>query len=325
MMFELDPEPGQWYVLPDNDEAIRVVSVDQDDLSIQILFSDGEIIRIEFAEWEVLDAERSEQPEGWEQDDTVGEEELEADDEGQIEAGEMDVDGEQDEDDDEDEWDEDDDDESGEEEDLIDEDEDGDELGESDTSDDDVPGNEWTDLLRVEVEAELALQSRKQKRRASLAERRLKVQSAVREMLGDYFAQISREPGVFVIADTGPPISYSVEIQGSGDWVERVEMQEGAAKGSWRVLTSSGEVIKKLADLEQYIKGHLTKQLARQLAPLRAEQLREDRRTARANERERKLAEERKLQVAEEKRRERTLDFEARMIARAQPGAREKK
>lgn len=359
MIFEVDPEPGQWYLLGESEEVFKVIFVDMEELTIRIQWAGGETTEIEFADWEVLDVEETAEPAGWDEAiaaarDGVG---VRAEDDDEADA--LGADEEPDEDEaEEDDWDEDeddddlDDDDSDDDDDDWDEEDEGGERDEVDEDDDEdngtdsgqegTGGNEWQRLLRSEVDEELARQSRNEQRRAALVERRCKVRAAALEMISGYFDQIGQESGVVVTTDSGPPMSYTVRVQATDDWMERVEIQQGSAEGSWRVVRSSGGVIKKMSELEEYLKGYLTKHLANRLAPLRAEQLRQKRRAAEAlereralvqarerqaaeaRERERALEQARERQAAEARERERKLDYEARMLARGRTRSEDK-
>lgn len=293
MAREYDPVRGQWYQSLEDDETFQVLSVDEDAELIEIQYADGDIEEIDYDTWTEMDLEKAEEPDGWsgsEDEDEDGEEE--------------------DEDDDDDEWEED--------EDLIDDEEDGDEDEEA-ADEDAAAGRAWQDLLHSKVEEELARHTRREQRRAALIENRIRVQSAAVEMLSDYFEQVSRELGVVVeMADQDSTMSYAVSVKGSNDWMERVKIEAGDTRGAWRVVLSSGRIIKKLPELEEYLRDDLTKLLATQLAPWHAELLRQERVVEEARERERKLAMEAERKAAEARQRERQLDREARMIARSQ-------
>lgn len=100
MSRDYDPEPGQWYEDLDREEVFKVVSVDPDEVQVRIQWLDGEYEDLDLDEWNELDLELAEEPEGW-----VDEEEDDVDDE-----EELDEDWEDDEEDEDDDWDDEDDD-----------------------------------------------------------------------------------------------------------------------------------------------------------------------------------------------------------------------
>ena len=81
MSRDYDPEPGQWYEDLDREEVFKVVSVDPDEVQVRIQWLDGEYEDLDLDEWNELDLELAEEPEGWvdEEDDLDGEEELDED------------------------------------------------------------------------------------------------------------------------------------------------------------------------------------------------------------------------------------------------------
>jgi len=62
---DYDPEPGQWYEDLDREEVFRVVSVDPDEIQVRIQWLDGEYEDLDLDEWNELDLELAEEPEGW--------------------------------------------------------------------------------------------------------------------------------------------------------------------------------------------------------------------------------------------------------------------
>jgi hypothetical protein len=72
---DFDPNPGQWYEDLDREEIFKVVSVDPDEMLVRIQWLDGE--------YEDLDLELAEEPEGWvdEDEDVDDEDEDDLDDE----------------------------------------------------------------------------------------------------------------------------------------------------------------------------------------------------------------------------------------------------
>ena len=91
-----EPVAGQWYENVDDEETFRVLSVDEDAEIIEIEYLDGELDELDLDEWQELDLELIEEPEGWSEDEDEDEDE---DDE--------DLDDEDDEDEDDDDWDDD--------------------------------------------------------------------------------------------------------------------------------------------------------------------------------------------------------------------------
>jgi hypothetical protein len=57
--------PGQWYLDRQTDDVFQVVSVDEDDRSIDIQYADGSVDEKSLDEWEVMDLVSREQPEDW--------------------------------------------------------------------------------------------------------------------------------------------------------------------------------------------------------------------------------------------------------------------
>ena len=101
MSRDFDPTPGQWYEDLDQEELFKVASVDPDEFQIRIQWLDGEYEDLDLEDWNELDLEQAEEPEGWVDDaaDVDDEDEDELDDE---------WDEEEEEEDDEDDWDDDD-------------------------------------------------------------------------------------------------------------------------------------------------------------------------------------------------------------------------
>lgn len=104
MSRDYDPEPGQWYEDLDREEVFKVVSVDPDEVQVRIQWLDGEYEDLDLDEWNELDLELAEEPEGWvdENEDDDDEEELEEDWEDEEEDEDEDWDDEDDDYDDED-------------------------------------------------------------------------------------------------------------------------------------------------------------------------------------------------------------------------------
>lgn len=99
MSRDYEPEAGQWYEDLDREETFRVMSLDPDEGLVRLQWLDGEIEDLDLDEWNALDLELAQEPEGWVDDEVSDEEEEEEEDE-----DEDDWDEEDDEDDD---WDDD--------------------------------------------------------------------------------------------------------------------------------------------------------------------------------------------------------------------------
>jgi uncharacterized protein DUF6763 len=99
---DYDPVQGQWYEDLEENEVFKVLSVDPDEEVIEIQYENGDIEEIDLDTWHELDLERSQEPEGWANDDDEDEE-----DEEDLDEDEDDWDEDDDEDDD---WDDEDDD-----------------------------------------------------------------------------------------------------------------------------------------------------------------------------------------------------------------------
>ena len=107
MSRDYDPEPGQWYEDLDREEVFKVVSVDPDEIQVRIQWLDGEYEDLDLDEWNELDLELAEEPEGWvdDEDDLDDEEELDEEWEDEEEDEDDDWDDEDDDyDDDDDEY-----------------------------------------------------------------------------------------------------------------------------------------------------------------------------------------------------------------------------
>jgi hypothetical protein len=57
--------PGQWYLDRQTAEVFQVVSVDEDDRTIDIQYVDGSVDEKALDEWETMDLLNREQPEDW--------------------------------------------------------------------------------------------------------------------------------------------------------------------------------------------------------------------------------------------------------------------
>lgn len=98
MSRDYEPEAGQWYEDLDEEETFRVVSLDPDEGLVRIQWLDGEVEDLDLDEWNELDLELAEEPEGWVDDEDSDEDDEDLDE---------DWDDEDDEDDEDDDWDDD--------------------------------------------------------------------------------------------------------------------------------------------------------------------------------------------------------------------------
>ena len=57
--------PGQWYLDRGSGSIFQIVSVDEDDRSLDIQYADGSLEEAGFDEWVAKNVERCEQPEDW--------------------------------------------------------------------------------------------------------------------------------------------------------------------------------------------------------------------------------------------------------------------
>lgn len=96
MSRDYEPVKGQWYENLEEDEAFRVLSVDEDSELVEIEYLDGEIEEIDLEAWHEMDLERTEEPEGWSESEDEDEDEEEDDDDDDWEDD--------DDDDDDDDW-----------------------------------------------------------------------------------------------------------------------------------------------------------------------------------------------------------------------------
>lgn len=80
MSRDYEPVKGQWYENLEEDEAFRVLSVDEDSELVEIEYLDGEIEEIDLEAWHEMDLERTEEPEGWSESEDEDEDEEEDDD-----------------------------------------------------------------------------------------------------------------------------------------------------------------------------------------------------------------------------------------------------
>jgi hypothetical protein len=65
MSYDIDPVAGGWYRHLDKDLVFRVISVDEDNDTIQLQHYDGDLEEIDSAEWFAMDLELAEEPEDW--------------------------------------------------------------------------------------------------------------------------------------------------------------------------------------------------------------------------------------------------------------------
>ena len=61
----INPEPAQWYLERQTGDMFQVVSVNEDDGSIDIQYTDGTVEEKLLDEWESMELESCEQPEDW--------------------------------------------------------------------------------------------------------------------------------------------------------------------------------------------------------------------------------------------------------------------
>jgi hypothetical protein len=97
---DFEPVAGQWYQDMDEQDLFQVLSVNEDDETIEIQYEDGDIEEIDLDTWAEFDLSEAEEPEGWSPED--GDEDDDEDDD----WDEDDEDEDEDDDDDED-WDDD--------------------------------------------------------------------------------------------------------------------------------------------------------------------------------------------------------------------------
>jgi hypothetical protein len=90
---DYEPETGQWYEDLDREEPFRVMNLDPDEGLVRIQWLDGEIEDLDLDEWNELDLELAEEPEGWVDD-------QDTDEDGDDDDEELDEDWDDDEDDD---------------------------------------------------------------------------------------------------------------------------------------------------------------------------------------------------------------------------------
>jgi hypothetical protein len=65
MNVRLIAAPGQWYLDRENGDTFQVVSVNEDDGSIDIQYVDGSLEEKSLEEWASIELESREQPEDW--------------------------------------------------------------------------------------------------------------------------------------------------------------------------------------------------------------------------------------------------------------------
>ena len=103
MSRDYEPEAGQWYEDLDREETFRVTTLDPDEGLVRIQWLDGEIEDLDLDEWNELDLELADEPEGWVDDEDEDADEDDEDlDEDWDEEDDEDDDWDEDEDEDED-------------------------------------------------------------------------------------------------------------------------------------------------------------------------------------------------------------------------------
>ncbi len=65
MLNELDPRIEQWYAHFDKGQRFYVVTIDEQQNTVEIQHFDGDLEEISFDEWRGLQIELSEEPENW--------------------------------------------------------------------------------------------------------------------------------------------------------------------------------------------------------------------------------------------------------------------
>ena len=116
MSRDYEPQAGQWYEDLETEESFQVLAVDPDEEIIRIQWPDREIQEIDLDQWNEMDLELAEPPEGWvddkddedEEDDLEDEEDWEDDEDDDWEDDD-DFDEDDEDDDEDDDFDEDDD------------------------------------------------------------------------------------------------------------------------------------------------------------------------------------------------------------------------
>lgn len=204
-----------------------------------------------------------------------------------------------------------------------------------DRSEETSDSSEWQHLLKREIDEVLAKQKRNAAERIALIEKQRQARSALYDLLGDYFDQICDESLVTVGYGQGPPILYTVRVNGDGDWMECIEVYEEDGGEGWRLESSSAQGVNKLSLLREHLET-LTKKLAERLVLARAKHQRhvqQEQEMALAREKEAEYqrllrqAEAAKKRESEEalkdeewraetRKRESRLEHEARMKAR---------
>jgi len=76
---EYEPQAGQWYEDLDREETFRVTALDPDEGLVRIQWLDGEVEDLDLDEWNELDLELADEPEGWVDDEDEDDEELDED------------------------------------------------------------------------------------------------------------------------------------------------------------------------------------------------------------------------------------------------------
>ncbi|HQR48297.1 MAG TPA: hypothetical protein PL152_03120 [Steroidobacteraceae bacterium] len=80
MSRDYDPQPGQWYEDLETEEVFKVLSVDPDEELVRIQWLDSEVEDIDLDDWNEMDLELADEPEGWVDDEEEEEEEEEEED-----------------------------------------------------------------------------------------------------------------------------------------------------------------------------------------------------------------------------------------------------
>ncbi len=80
MATELDPIIGNWYQNMEKEITFEVVAIDEDEGTVEVQFSEGEIEEIDIDDWYEMTLEEAAEPDDWlggADDDIDDEEELE--------------------------------------------------------------------------------------------------------------------------------------------------------------------------------------------------------------------------------------------------------
>jgi hypothetical protein len=65
MNSQIGAVPGQWYRARSSGETFQVVSLDEEDQSLEVQYEDGALDEMPVEEWVALGVESCEQPENW--------------------------------------------------------------------------------------------------------------------------------------------------------------------------------------------------------------------------------------------------------------------